>query len=135
MKRLDQGVIRRRIRTNECLGRAQEVPPAAHSSTEALARGGGVFSSRTCNQYILALTWTEDGIARFPVGYGPFALITFLLSLTFSLVILSITLLRALSIISSALIGTPSKLHPPPGALGVKFSRLREKFNCPVLYI
>ena len=55
MKRLAQGVIRRRIRTNGCLGRAQEVPPAAHASTEALAGGGGVLSSRTCNQYIPSL--------------------------------------------------------------------------------
>ena len=57
MKRLAQGVIRRRIRTNGCLGRAQEVPPAAHASTEALACGGGVLSSRTCNHNsILALS-------------------------------------------------------------------------------
>ena len=59
MKRLAQGVIRRRIRTNGCLGRAQEVPPAAHASTEALACGGGVLSSRTCNHNsILALSDT-----------------------------------------------------------------------------
>ena len=46
-----QGVTRTRIRTNECLGRALEVAPAAHASTEALACGGGVLSSRTCNQF------------------------------------------------------------------------------------
>ena len=49
MKRLAQGVTRTWIRTNECLGRALEVAPAAHASTEALACGGGVLSSRTCN--------------------------------------------------------------------------------------
>ena len=49
MKCVAQGVTRRRIRTNECLGRALEVALAAHASTEALACGGGVLSSRTCN--------------------------------------------------------------------------------------
>ena len=49
MKCVAQGVTRRRICTNECLGGAQEVPLAAHASTEALADGGGVLSSRTCN--------------------------------------------------------------------------------------
>ena len=44
-----QGVTRRRIRANECLGGALEVALAAHASTEALACGGGVFASRTCN--------------------------------------------------------------------------------------
>ena len=42
------GVIRRVIRTNGCLGRAQEVPPAAHASTEALAGGAELKASRTC---------------------------------------------------------------------------------------
>ena len=46
MKRLAQGVTRRQIRTNECVGRAQEVATAAHASTEALARGGGVLPRR-----------------------------------------------------------------------------------------
>ena len=49
MKCVVQGVTRRRICTNGCLGGAQEVPLAAHASTEALAGGGGVLSSRTCN--------------------------------------------------------------------------------------
>ena len=49
MKRLAQGVTRSRIRTNECLGRAQEVALAAHASTEALAGGAEVVASRTCN--------------------------------------------------------------------------------------
>ena len=51
MKCVAQGVTRRRIRANECLGGALEVALAAHASTEALACGGGVFSSRTCNQF------------------------------------------------------------------------------------
>ena len=37
-----------RIRTNECLGRAQEVALAAHASTEALAGGAELKASRTC---------------------------------------------------------------------------------------
>ena len=49
MKCVAQGVTRTRIRTNECLGRALEVAPAAHASTEALTAGGGVLSSSTCN--------------------------------------------------------------------------------------
>ena len=49
MKRLAQGVTRARIRTNECLGRAQEVALAAHASTEALAGGAESKSSRMCN--------------------------------------------------------------------------------------
>ena len=51
VQRLAQGVSRRQIRTNECLGHAQEVAPAAHASTEALARGGGVLPRHTCNQF------------------------------------------------------------------------------------
>ena len=50
-QRLAQGVSRRQIRTNECLGRAREVAPAAQPSTEALARGGGELPRRTCNQF------------------------------------------------------------------------------------
>ena len=50
MKRLAQGVTRSRIRTNECLGRAQEVALAAQdASTEALTGGGESKASRTCN--------------------------------------------------------------------------------------
>jgi len=37
--RVAQGVTRTRIRTNECLGRAQEVALAAYASAEALAGG------------------------------------------------------------------------------------------------
>ena len=44
-----QGVTRARIRTNECLGRAQEVALAAHASTEALAGGAELKASGTCN--------------------------------------------------------------------------------------
>ena len=48
MKCVAQGVTRRRIRANECLGGALEVALAACASTEALACGGGVFASRMC---------------------------------------------------------------------------------------
>ena len=51
IKRLAQGVNRRRICTNGCLGRTQEIPPADHASMEALAAGGGVLVCRTCNQF------------------------------------------------------------------------------------
>ena len=60
MKRLAQGVTRTWIRTNECLGRALEVAPAAHASTEALACGGGVLSSRTCRQFPWRCGWLID---------------------------------------------------------------------------
>ena len=50
MKCVAQGVTRRRIRTHGCLGGAPEVALAAHASTEALACGGGVLSSRTIVQ-------------------------------------------------------------------------------------
>ena len=53
--RLAQGVIRKRIRTNESLGRASEVPPAAHAPTEALADGGDVFASHTWLQPIVSI--------------------------------------------------------------------------------
>ena len=43
-ERVAQGVTRARIRTNECLGRAQEVALAAYASTEALAGGAEVKS-------------------------------------------------------------------------------------------
>ena len=38
-RRVAPGVTRSRIRTNECLGRAQEVALAAYASAEALAGG------------------------------------------------------------------------------------------------
>ena len=56
-----QGVTRARIRTNECLGRAQEVALAAHASTEALAGGAESKASRTCNHPLGGVSGSSMG--------------------------------------------------------------------------
>ena len=67
MKRLAQGDTRSRIRTNECLGRAQEVALAAHASTEALAGGGELRASRTCNHPLGGVSGSSmGGVAGMP---------------------------------------------------------------------
>ena len=59
--RVAQGVTRARIRTNECLGRAQEVALAAHASTEALAGGAESKASRTCNHPLGGVSGSSMG--------------------------------------------------------------------------
>ena len=56
-----QGVTRARTRTNECLGRAQEVALAAHASTEALAGGAELKASRTCTHPLGGVSGSSMG--------------------------------------------------------------------------